>query len=112
VPLIDRVHGGRLRDDRILSEAWNGQSWSVEPISAPDDSPLAERWNGSNWSIQHMPNLATSPNIELTGISCTSATACVSVGYVPGGSCYAVGNYLNISAGSDWPTAEAWNGTS
>jgi hypothetical protein len=94
----------------LLGEAWNGTTWSIEPIAAPrstvgelsdvscasavdciavgfysndqgNDSALAEHWNGTTWSDQGIPNLATSPNNVLTGISCTSAKYCLGVGY-------------------------------
>jgi hypothetical protein len=42
---------------------------------------LAERWDGTSWTIQPTPSL--SPNYfytTLSGVSCTSATACTAVG--------------------------------
>ena len=50
-----------------------------------------------------MPNLATSPNIELTGISCISASACVSVG---NGS---IGVITALWNGSRWTVESAPN---
>ena len=56
---------------------------------------LAERWNGTRWSIQHTPNPTGSGDIQLFGVSCTSASACM-----------AVGGYDHRSL------AERWNGSS
>lgn len=50
----------------------------------PGGSPeatLAERWNGSKWHIQHTPNLATNNfGSILSGVSCSSQSACIAVG--------------------------------
>lgn len=59
---------------------------------------LAESWNGTTWSVLKTPNPPGSPNSALTGVSCTSATFCIAVGY----SIYSTGNV---------PLAEVWNGT-
>lgn len=60
--------------------------------------PLAESWNGTTWTIQSTPNPpGTRSGRTLSGVSCTSSTACTAVGAVVG------------SAG---PLAERWNGTS
>jgi hypothetical protein len=63
---------------------------------------LAERWNGTSWKIQPTPNPtggAKSAPKDLSGVSCTSATACTAVGhYILG-----LSQYLTL--------AERWNGT-
>jgi hypothetical protein len=62
--------------------------------------PLAERWNGTAWTVQAVPIPASGTGFALTGVSCTSATACTTVG--------------NGHRGGAKPTsmlAEAWNGT-
>lgn len=41
---------------------------------------LAEQWNGSSWAVQHIPALTGSRSSILTGLSCSSATACEAVG--------------------------------
>jgi hypothetical protein len=45
--------------------------------------PLAERWNGHRWSVLHIPTryLAHGGFATLTGVSCTSASACMAVGF-------------------------------
>ena len=60
---------------------------------------LAERWNGSSWSVMHLPVPAGATSGGLTGVSCTSASACT-----------AVGSYGTPSGGG--PVAERWNGHS
>ena len=44
---------------------------------------VAMRWNGRTWAVMATPGLAPDPqgiNTSLTGISCTSARACIAVG--------------------------------
>jgi hypothetical protein len=43
---------------------------------------FAERWNGSRWSRLRTPNLPSRDQPTFYGLSCTSATACVAVGYI------------------------------
>jgi hypothetical protein len=43
--------------------------------------PLAEIWNGSQWRIASTPEPAHYTGSQLRGVSCTSATACVAVGF-------------------------------
>jgi hypothetical protein len=63
-------------------------------------STLAEVWNGTSWSIQSIPNPTGEKGIVLSGVSCTSSSACT-----------AVGDYVN-SSGSEVTLAEVWSGTS
>src|SRR5690242_18204475 len=42
---------------------------------------LIERWNGTSWSILASPNPAGATGSYLNGVSCTSATSCLAVGY-------------------------------
>jgi hypothetical protein len=58
--------------------------------------PLAERWNGTSWVIQPTPFSNADGQGSLSGVSCTSATACTAVGYLP-----------NL----DIPLVERWDGT-
>jgi hypothetical protein len=58
---------------------------------------LAEDWNGTSWSIKPTPNL-TGGYSWLTGVSCTSATACTAVGY-------------SYSTAGEMALVERWNGT-
>lgn len=110
-----------------LAERWNGRRWSVQPTPSPNPNPfselnsvscasqaacvavgdynppagtgrtLAEHWNGKHWSIQKTPNAPGGAASELTGVSCTSPTACT-----------AVGTY--DTAGNMVTLAERWNG--
>jgi hypothetical protein len=92
------------------AELWNGFTWSLLPSAnigstlnrlmsvscvstqmciavgytasgsgAPPYATLIERWNGTQWSMLPSPN----PNSSnaLLGVTCTSATSCVAVGY-------------------------------
>jgi hypothetical protein len=111
-----------------LAEGWNGISWTIEPTPNPTgaeasvleavscvapktctavgyyknnagaDASLAEAWNGTVWSIETGPTPAGATAFELQGVSCTSATACVAVGYDESAESVAV------------PLPEAWNG--
>ncbi len=111
-----------------LAERWNGSKWSIEHTPNPKGgstieldgvscrsaractavgfyfkgstvATLAERWNGTRWSIEHTPNpKGVVGIIDLFGVSCSAARACMAVGY-----------YYN---GSSYPSlAERWNGT-
>ncbi len=44
------------------------------------DVTLAEHWNGTTWAIQPTPNPPESELSALKGVSCSSATACTTVG--------------------------------
>ena len=61
---------------------------------------LVESWNGTFWSIVASPNQGSRKN-QLNGVSCTSATSCVAVGYY--------GSYSNNTPQS---LVELWNGSS
>jgi hypothetical protein len=54
--------------------------------SAMQPVPLAERWDGTSWWIQPTPNPFAQSGAQLSGVSCTSATACTAVGSGGGGS--------------------------
>jgi hypothetical protein len=106
--------GGGSGVSESLAEIWNGTSWAVRPTPGPTGAqnsglsavscaiatacsavgyagtsgalvPLAERWSGAGWTIQAIPKPAGAVNSVLTGVSCTSATACTAVGYSDGG---------------------------
>ncbi len=63
--------------------------------------PLAEGWNGSRWTVQQTPRPtdATNGNGTLSGVSCVSPRACLTVGS------YVIGH------NTDHTLAERWNGT-
>jgi hypothetical protein len=93
-----------------LAERWNGSAWRIQRASHPagarsaslsgvwctsrtgcvavgsytnkvnSELALAERWNGANWSIQRTPHPAGAKRASLSGVSCTSRTACTAVG--------------------------------
>jgi len=60
--------------------------------------PLTETWNGTAWTIHQAPLPSGSNHGQLSGVSCTSATACTAVG--------------QRQAGATTGTlAEEWNGS-
>jgi hypothetical protein len=61
---------------------------------------LVETWNGTSWSVQTSPNPRGAIGSELSGVSCTSTTACVAVGKT---------TISGESAGS-LTLVESWNG--
>jgi hypothetical protein len=102
----------RSRAQAAVAEWWNGRTWRLRPIPSPagggglnsvsctslsactavggrTDSAgniagtLAERWNGTSWQIQSTPNPAGGG--FLSGVSCSSASACTAVGNSNGG---------------------------
>lgn len=71
-----------------------------QPVAGRGYQPLAEHWDGTRWAIQPIPIPARSPQAQLYGVSCVSATSCTAVGFY----------YVN-AGGSSAPLAEHWNGT-
>jgi hypothetical protein len=112
-----------------LAERWNGTEWKVQTTPNPagaieslfkgvscasstsciadgyyEDSEgvtltLAESWNGTEWKIQTTPNPAGAKDSYLSGVSCTSSTACEANGW-----------YID-SEDVEVTLAESWNGT-
>jgi hypothetical protein len=60
---------------------------------------IAESWNGTAWSIAPSSNRSTESNV-LSGVSCTSASACRAVGW-----------FQNTSGGAYRTLIESWTGT-
>ncbi len=121
-----------MRRRRHLRHAWNGSAWSIVPSpnngsqtnllrgvscnnpsactaigsyapSGGSDQTLIESWNGSVWSIVTSPNTSPTQNDELSGVSCTSSSACTAAGY-----------YLLASSdgsASEQTLIESWNGS-
>jgi hypothetical protein len=112
-----------------LAEAWNGKKWEIgEPTPNPNgatgsylsgvscasatacsavggyypsagiDVTLTEAWNGKKWAIEPTANLNGAFS-SLSGVSCTSATACT-----------AVGSYFSYSVSGVVTLVEVWNG--
>jgi hypothetical protein len=95
--------------ETVLAESWNGTAWSLKEAIVPTGATLsiligvsctsstsctavggynnssgaqltlAEGWNGTAWTIQETltPEFTTN---WLSGVSCTSSTACIAVG--------------------------------
>ena len=113
---------------QTLIESWNGSAWSIVPSPNTSDiqtnylsgvscnsstactavgdfvgdsmydQTLIESWNGSVWSIKPSPNTSSNQNSSLSGVSCTSPSACTAVGS------YSPGN-------PDLTLIESWNGS-
>ncbi len=119
---VEGIHG-------IFAEAWDGSGWQLQTIPSPVTTAsltavsctsataciavgyydtidtgaqvtLAEVWNGSSWQVQSTPDPTGATSSQLSGVSCSSATACI-----------AVGDY-NDSAGNEVTLAERWDGSS
>ena len=120
------------REGETFAESWNGSEWTIvstpnpagterrlEKVSCsstsacmavgsytPSGEPrkaFAESWNGSEWSVLTVPKPAAAKGtVELSGVSCPSASAC-----------YAAGKYVS-SEGipvEEKTLAETWNGS-
>lgn len=86
-------------------------SWCMSAGTFTDtrgvQSPLAERWNGTAWTTVPAVSASGALGSALQGVSCTSAQACVAVGYsVHYGSKEAPLTFTERAF------AERWNGTS
>ncbi len=125
-----RVAGAdRIGSGLPVAERWDGKRWSIQrfpkPAGATDlglvaiscatpracmvvgwyvgthgRATLVERWDGARWSIQSAPNPTGGLAIGLTGVSCSSSTACT-----------AVGSYYTPAVRTALPLAARWNGT-
>jgi hypothetical protein len=113
-----------------LAEQWNGTRWRILPTQPPPGAQgagfggvdctsaraciatgaynapsgnvlsLAERWNGSSWRILPTPNPRRAVQSFLGGVSCSSASACTTVGE------------QHSASGIVHTLAERWNGRS
>lgn len=111
-----------------LAEHWNGSKWAIDKAPSPpgvshayfngiscpaarvcvavgysalssgQEYTLAERWNGSKWTIQATRNPHGAVEDYLSGVSCTSANACIAVGYYS----------ARVAVGTSF--AERWDG--
>ncbi len=110
-----------------LAERFNGAGWSIQSLAQPTGAmgsqlsavscpsavactavgsytnsggatvTLAERWNGTSWTPEQTVDPASATTDQLSGVSCTSSTACTAVG--------------SANAGAGQVLAEHWNGT-
>jgi hypothetical protein len=122
--------GGGPSPPVVQAYVWNGSSWTIQSPPYPAGSSngeldavsctsamactaagsayngttpavtLAEVWDGMSWTVHSTPNLAGS-TIKLSGLSCTSATACTAVGSYQGGSSALVA-LTEVWDGSNW----------
>jgi hypothetical protein len=112
-----------------MSERWNGRTWSLQRTPNPAGATysylvgvscasnrscmavgdfgnragqnvmLTERWNGRRWSIERVSGPTGATASALTGVSCTSPSACT-----------AVGDFVRAD-GVFSTLVERWNGT-
>lgn len=71
-------------------------------------SASLDRWNGRRWLQQTIPVPRSAPGVFLSGVSCSSASACTAVGYWDPASCP---QYLVVCANPQ-PLMVRWNGSS
>jgi sugar lactone lactonase YvrE len=113
-----------------VAASWNGTEWSIARIGPPNGaseaaflgvscfaanecvavgfsgtksgakSPFAALWKGGTWSVQSLPALSEIANAMLEGVSCTSASFCMAVGF------------SEKSGGATSPVVESLSGTS
>jgi putative hemolysin len=69
-------------------------------LASPYDQTLIETLSGGSWSITTSPDTSTSEDNLLQGVSCTSSTSCVAVGYYIASSGYAQTLIETLSGGS------------
>ena len=96
---------GQEQAGELISELWNGTSWTVIPFVTSNSaqlqgvsctsatfciavgtiyptnqvSPLALTWNGTAWSLDTVPAELTDAGVD--AVSCGSANSCQAVGY-------------------------------
>jgi hypothetical protein len=71
-------------------------------LSGSSSATLAEHWDGSAWSLESIPS-PTGDNVgtvNMTGVSCPTATDCTAVGW-----------YYNLNGSAQYPIVDQWNGT-
>ncbi len=120
-----------------LIEVWNGSRWAVQSTPALPESaellsvscvstlactavgidavgtllnpmPLIEHWDGTQWSLEASAPYAP-PGASLDSTSCTSATSCVAVGSISGGSTLPESTFAESWGGTSWMTAATPN---
>jgi hypothetical protein len=87
VPLPPRARAGVFEAVSCTSAA--ACTATGTDFSHPSGPTLAERWNGKSWRVELTPNpanySASSSEVALDGVACTSANACTAIGdYTPG----------------------------
>ena len=114
-----------------LAQIWDGSNWRTVPVphasgsptsqlgavscmtptscvavgnqvTSTGVSPLIEAWNGSTWAIEDGPTPPGSNNSRLTGLSCSSPTACTAVGWFSGTSTDGSNPFVEVWNGSTW----------
>jgi len=119
-PLLDRWDGARWTAMANPKPA-AGTAYTLEAVSCPSTTDctavgvrytsgtaavatLIEHWDGTSWSITPSPT-PTNASLEMTGVSCTTATSCTAVGAI-NKSAYAPPRPSTPAA----PVIEEWDG--
>ena len=101
VPIPSAVASGLTGVSCTSATACTAVGW-YETSDEMERLVWVDRWNGRKWTSQAAPSPPTSAGLrqeQFQGVSCTSPTACVAVGF-----------YEN-APNSNVPLIEAWNGT-
>jgi hypothetical protein len=61
--------------DKVLTEVWDGKSWTIAP------KPVAVGWSGANgWAGQATARPPHAKNSEFSGVSCLTPADCTATG--------------------------------
>lgn len=95
---VPDLHGGLAGVSCASADACTAVGTSDKGRHLQRAVTLAERWNGHRWSVQRTPDPRSTPDSNLVGVSCPSATSCMAVGET------------NTTNGSHYvPFTERWN---
>jgi RHS repeat-associated protein len=86
------------------TESCAATGYYATALGGSENRTLAERWNGTAMSLESSPNPAGKAIVQLSDVSCTSASACASVGF----SQTAVGGLASGTLGERW-NGSAWS---
>jgi hypothetical protein len=119
IPLAERWNGVSWTLSTMVEQSDGGPlGWTVPGVSCPSLNActavgryeslnlnevvnFAQHWNGTTWAVQNTPIPSGATFGMLSGVSCTSTSACT-----------AVGSYFTTGNNSSQTSAERWNGRS
>jgi hypothetical protein len=94
---------GPAKNSHVLALGWNGRGWrrlsfgntsgdlssvscvaggTCVAVGSLSREPVARVWDGTRWNLQQIPNGAYA---GVSGVSCATASYCMTVGTLPGG---------------------------
>jgi hypothetical protein len=114
---VETPHAKGSDGDLLRAVSCPDSRWCVavgwdQTVPATWYRTLIEVWNGRRWSVVPSPNISRVQNDQLTGVSCSSTSSCMAVGYV-GSSLPKNGVATNEPTGylGKWETlTEIWDG--